>query len=158
MPTYRNAPAVMRIGEELIKEYHSHLIGTKIRWIFKEKASIKGGKYTYGTARLVQGLQAFLEASGQNPDITSDVVESYFVIEIAEDTWATLDAHEKKALVDHELCHCGMVIKMRDGEEIEVLTIIPHDIEEFRAVVERHGLWSQDMREFAKATKRHLVK
>ena len=63
------------------------------------------------------------------------------------------------ALLDHELVHCELArdpktqaIK-RDECGNPVYRIRGHDIEEFREIVERHGLWKSDLESFAESIK-----
>lgn len=62
--------------------------------------------------------------------------------------WNLLTDSQRRALVDHELCHCG--VKDPGADEPE-WTLRAHDIEEFKAVIERHGFWKSDVREFSEA-------
>ena len=47
------------------------------------------------------------------------------------------DEAHLRVLLLHELMHAGVSID-RDGNE--VYSIVPHDVEDFRAILERHGL------------------
>jgi hypothetical protein len=54
--------------------------------------------------------------------------------------WAQLTPPQRIALVDHELAHC---------EQTDAgWTMAGHDVEEFRSIVGRWGLWTPDLREF----------
>lgn len=62
----------------------------------------------------------------------------------------------KRALIDHELCHAavkedkdGNVVKDEQGRT--VYRIRKHDLEEFREIVDRHGIWKSDIAAFAKS-------
>jgi hypothetical protein len=155
MTNYWHSDEVQHIGEDLVKKYHQHLIGQRIEWLFRNKAVQRKGKHVLGTARLVTGLAAFL--SSEPPEDPEDGVEPYFVIEIAEDTWRVLDRKQRTALVDHELMHCTMEEKFdKDGNDYWVPKTRPHDLEEFKSVVERHGFWRSEIEEFAEVAKRHF--
>ena len=58
-----------------------------------------------------------------------------------------------RALIDHELCH-GTVAVNAKGETKEqedgrpVYRVRKHDVEEFREIVERYGLWKADLEAF----------
>lgn len=127
MVEYSEAPEVQEIADKLIPEFHPHLVDEAIEYIFRDSAASRGDKVILGMARKVRGLTSYLSRKTKEP---------YFVMEIAEDMWATLDDAKKKALVDHELCHFGI---NENGDRF----IAPHDIEEFAAVIERHGMWMQ---------------
>lgn len=68
-----------------------------------------------------------------------------FVITFNWQAWSKLTPPQRIALVDHELAHCG-----RDLEKGWVM--IAHDVEEFRSIVERWGLWTPDLRDFHMAS------
>lgn len=133
------------IANELIPDYHSHLLDASIRFVFTNKERKKCDRVRPASAQKVSPLVRYL-ASGENadPDDGPD-----FVILISAKDWDRFDAAQKRALVDHELCHCGQSAK---GD----WKIIGHDLEEFTAVVERHGLWKRDVQVFAKAAAEQL--
>lgn len=141
MTEYRPAPSVQRIAEDLIREHHDHLADVRIEYAFRDKAAKKAGKTVFGTARKVGGLNAFLATD--TDETGSDEVDDFFVIEIAEDTWRILDQFQRVALVDHELCHCVIEHDEETGEP--KLKLKGHDLEEFRSIVDRHGLWEPEL-------------
>lgn len=134
---YTSAVEVLNIAEKLIQEHHQHLQGELIEYIFRDKAASKGGKIVFGKARKIRGLTAYLSRPEE---------DEYFLMEIGLDAWKTLTQEQKVALVDHELCHFGID---DNGNKV----IIPHDLEEFVAVVDRHGLWSRSVQNMASALK-----
>lgn len=135
--TYKDAPAVREIATQLIHEHHPHLTNASIRYVFRSEAQSKGGKLVLGTARKITGLNAYLFALALGTD-----PEDFFVIEIARDTWEVLNLKQQHALVDHELHHCAL-------DDEGKLLIVPHDIEEFCAIVRKHGLWEPTLELFA---------
>lgn len=144
MTEYRPASAVARIAATLIPKHHPELEGVRIEYVFRDKTAISKGKEVWGKARKITGLSAYLAAKP-----SSDVVftEDLFVIEIAEPVWGDLKEPQRIALVDHELSHCTIDVDEDDGTV--KLQMVPHDLEEFRHVVERHGLWRQELEAFA---------
>ena len=52
---------------------------------------------------------------------------------------------EKLALVDHEFEHVKEA-QNKHGETF--LKMVGHDLEEFSAIVQRHGLWDADLKRF----------
>jgi predicted metallopeptidase len=139
--TFSPAEEVKEIAEELIPKYHQHLIDNNVRidYVFISKTPAKGGKEVWGTCRKVTNLNAHL--AGED--------EPFFVITISEPVWSVLPPDKKVALVDHELCHAFAALGEGedDSEEVKV-SIIPHDVEEFAAVIRRHGLWREDVKNF----------
>lgn len=145
MPEYSDAPEVRAIAKDIIASHHRHLLNATIRYVFRDEAAKKGSKVILGTARKIGGLNAFLASS----HLDMNEAEDFFVIEIAADEWQHLDHKQRAALVDHELMHC-------DVDEDGKLKMVPHDLEEFTSIVRRHGLWKEDVRDFAHEVQRAL--
>jgi len=117
--------SVIEMAKELIDEFHPHLKEARIGFIFRDEAPVSRGNYTLGKATKVSERMKVL-------------IDLDFVIWIAEDVWEKLDTERRRALIDHELCHCRY--DPADGASIR-----NHDVEEFVDVVERHGFWSCDL-------------
>lgn len=148
MTSYRPASEVARIATDLIAKHHEHLgdVEAEMQFVFRDKASKKGGRVVLGAARKVSGLNAWL-ATDQDEAYDEDA-PGFFVIEIAEDEWQRLSDKQRVALVDHELSHC--VIEW-DDDGVPTLKIRSHDLEEFTTIVKRHGLWKEDLQWFGEA-------
>lgn len=127
---YFDAPEVEEVAQELIEQYHQHLKGARIKYLLRTGDWSSQKRETWGQAKRVTGEQAFLT----NLD---------FIITIHHDVWEQLDEAGRKALLDHELCHC----RLAEG----TWYILGHDLEEFVAIVERHGLWRPQLEEFHEA-------
>lgn len=154
MTVYSAAPQVERIAEKLIAAHHRHLATVPIRYVWRDKAARSKGNVVLGKARKVTGLGAHLVHLVRD-DEPPDEVE-FFVIEIAHDTWQDLTEAQQTALVDHELCHLGVEIPER-GDKDRNLVVRGHDLEEFAAVVERHGLWRPAVETFQEALTTQLT-
>lgn len=154
--TYKPAPTVEAIARKVIGKHHTHLADVDVQFVFRSEHAERHGHAVLGKARKVSGLNAFLShwaaarGAGEKPLEGDESVEAFFVIEIAEDLWWHLDPKQKQALVDHELSHCKT--KLNKDEEV-VLYVAPHEVEEFNGVIERHGLWKQNLKAFLKAAK-----
>lgn len=137
---YRHAPEVHEIAAGLIESVpeHKDLDGCRIEYVFIDKAPKSKGRAVWGRARKLGGLPAFI-AAGHPVDELFVVPRAMFVIEISWNIWLYLDEGQRVALVDHELCHCVAVL---DEDDELVLSTRPHDFEEFRGVIDRHGLWN----------------
>lgn len=151
---YQVSDEVRKVAEPLIKNFHSHLNGLTIVYLFQNKrdkrtgaaiAPRSKGKALLGQAKLVTGLSAFLVSGATRTD--GDEIEPFFVLLITKFTWDKMKAAQRQALVDHELCHMG--IDDDSGRPV----ILPHDVTEFNAIVRRHGLWSDDVQLFFKSAK-----
>lgn len=61
---------------------------------------------------------------------------------------------QRIALLDHELCHAAPMLDDRTQEQVvdergrKVWRMVKHDIEEFGAIVQRHGLYKADLEKF----------
>lgn len=157
----RHAPEVAAIAADLIATVprHKNLSEVRIDYLFVDKAPVSHGRVVLGRARKVGGLNAFLAAVGDIAEYRDGLgvftePAPFFVIVISHDTWADLKDHQRKALVDHELCHCiGDFNKAGDP----VLSMRSHDFEEFAEVIERHGLWSAASTKMGTAVAEQLV-
>lgn len=151
--TYTYAPDVAKIAGALIEEHHTHLDGIRIEYVFRSEAAVTGGKQVWGKARKITGLNAYL-ATNAYLDQTGDGEgpDPFFVVEIAADIWAELNDAQRIALVDHELCHCGITV---DDDGAMKLATLAHDLEEFQAVVHRHGMWRPEIRKLVKTADDH---
>jgi hypothetical protein len=139
--TYQEAPEVAEIAGKLINQHHRALKSAEIEYVFRSEATRKGGKEVLGKARKVSGLNAFLSPA-DGPQL--------FVMEIARDTWEELEPEQRKALVDHELCHFFV------DPETHAYDVLPHDVEEFEAVLKRHGLWAPSVESFSRLAAEQL--
>lgn len=145
--TYRPAPEVKEIAEDLIPKYHQHLIDfdVKLEYVFVSKAPKTKGKEVWGTCRKVSSMNAFLANQQEGSD-------PFFVITISEPVWEVLPPDSRVALVDHELCHAWAEANQNEDDDGEddpyKLSIRPHDLEEFSCIVRRHGLWREDIADF----------
>jgi hypothetical protein len=91
-------------------------------------------------------------------DLQRELVEWDFVILLNKEVWEDIQfGKEKKlALLDHELCHAEVSTDkegdpVRDEKGRKVWRVRRHDIEEFNAVVIRHGTYKADLERFAEA-------
>lgn len=91
-------------------------------------------------------------------DLQRELIEYDFVILINKEVWndEEFTREKKTALLDHELCHAEPALdkeyrQKRDEKDRQVWRVRKHDIEEFKAVVERHGCYKADLEKFAEA-------
>lgn len=127
--------SVLSIARTLIDDYHSDLEDAKIGFVFRSEASSSGGFSVLGHASKVSGqLRALLDFD--------------FIIWLAKDVYERMDENYRMALIDHELCHCTII----DGEA----KMVHHDVEEFKAVIGRWGLWDATLLSAAPAFKKAM--
>lgn len=119
------SPEVIAIAKMLIDKYHPSLQGADIGFLFRSEASQSQGKATVGKATKV-------------PDRLKPYINLHFIIWLAYDRWELYTSKQREALIDHELCHCTL-------DEDGVARMRPHDIQEFQVILDRYGLWNQDL-------------
>ena len=133
-----------RLMEEIRERDHGHLADAKIgiAWRLGWRTD------TDGHLRLGQ--------CQKRTDLDRELDGFDFMLLLNKEAWPQLNEGQKRALIDHELCHAQIVFdsdglpKKNDRDRL-VCRIKKHDTEEFRAVVERHGLWTADLEQIARA-------
>jgi len=130
------------IAERIREEYHPELVEARIRYVFIPHGPAKNGVVRLGVAKRQSALNALL-------------TEADFVIILSHDHWLDLTPSQREALLDHELCHCTVSLDT-DGQP-DGWALVHHDIEEFAAVVTRHGYVFSRQRDYARKTHRQLT-
>lgn len=132
-----DAPEVKEIAHELIPRHHPHLVEARIKYLFR-----RGNWTSKGRTRLGQAVKV---------SERDRVIHGYdFVVIINYDYWPALDEDQRRALVDHELCHCE---RNEDAQGNPKWNIRAHDVEEFQEIVRRHGLWKPDLQQLERVMK-----
>jgi hypothetical protein len=134
---------IEEIATELIALYHPHLQNLNIAYYFNLKPKKTKGRIALGTCEKATGLFAQVYAAEMGWDC-----DEFFTIKIYKLTWDQLTAAQRRALIDHELCHAWAE---EDKEGKVTLKLLPHDMEEFAVIVKRHGLWLPDVQLMAEA-------
>ena len=124
---------VIELAQKLVEKHHPHLKSARIGILFRDEAPSRNGRRTFGKAsKVTPRWKPLLEEPLD------------FVIWLAADVWLDeLDKKQQRALLDHELMHCGY------GEN--GWYIRPHDVEAFNVEIERYGPWRPDLRGTVKA-------
>jgi len=130
---------------ELVAAHHAHLAEAKIAlaWRLGAKPDKDG--------RVVLGL------CKKASDLDRELKDLDFVIVLNAEHWDKFSDAQRAALLDHELCHAQVELDEASGEPRTdargrtVYRVRGHDLEEFREVVERHGLYKADLAAFARA-------
>ncbi|MCL6479322.1 MAG: hypothetical protein K6T65_13095 [Peptococcaceae bacterium] len=139
MAEWIKAPEVERLAKQLINECHSHLTEANIMYLFRDGPWSSQDRTTWGKAVKVSGRDKFIH-------------EYDFLIIINKEIWTILTEDQRKALVDHELMHCYLSDYDKEGNP--VWSIRGHDLEDFAAVVRRHGMWNDAVKRYLKAAER----
>jgi hypothetical protein len=119
-------PSVISTAQEIIQKYHPDLMEALIGFVFRSEAGKSLNKFIVAKAcKVDRKLRPFLDD------------DYHFFIWIDQETWERISTEQRQALIDHELCHCTML----DMEP----KFRAHDIEEFRVILDRWGLWNYDL-------------
>lgn len=70
----------------------------------------------------------------------------FFLISIWYEGWVNMTPEQRRALIDHELCHC--IVEEDEETGNTKLGMRGHDIEEFNEIVSRHGFWRPEVQTF----------
>jgi hypothetical protein len=138
-PEFNPASEVSMVVQTLVREFHPHLVRTRVECWFTDKEPDTSA--AWGHVKLVTGLAARL--AGQNPE-DGDETE-FFLLTVSKPVWNTLSPEKRRALVDHLLCHCWIEETAKGNPKAKV---VKHDLEEFVQVIQRHGLWRDDVTKF----------
>jgi hypothetical protein len=130
--------------DRLVMAHHEPLADAKIAlaWLLDVKPDCDG-HLTLGRCR-------------KATDLDREFREFDLVILLNAAAWRTLNEQQRAALVDHELCH-ATIAQDKHGEPIlderdrKCYRLRKHDIEEFHAVVKRHGVYLSDIAEFIRS-------
>lgn len=143
--------SIYRLMRELIDAHHDHLTDARIglAWCTSWKPD-RDGRVTLGKCK---------KAS----DLDREFVQFDFIILLKKSFWQDMKVtpDQRRALLDHELCHAGGVYDDRTGEPVydergrKTWRIIKHDIEEFASVAERYGTYKRDLEFFYAALNRN---
>jgi len=133
-----------KLLDTIVKQHHDHL--KKCRIALAWKKSWKADKD--GILNLAKCQKA--------TDLGREMAEWDFVILLNQSAWNDLNDAQRLALLDHQCCHCAAA-SGKDGRQQEdergrlVWRTRKHDIEDFREVIARHGLYTKDLEAFVKA-------
>jgi hypothetical protein len=133
-----------RIALSLIAAYHPDLAEARILYLFTSARRKKCDRVRLGSAQRLSTLQRYLSRKDRDDAAT----EVDFIILLSFSDWNLMTEMQQIALVDHELCHCG--VRLGDSGD-RTYYLKGHDIEEFADIIKRHGLWKPDLEETAKA-------
>lgn len=132
--------------DDLIEQHHGELSAARIAlaWCTSWRPDVDG-RVTLGKCKKASDLDRELAAYD-------------FIVLLRRAFWLDdrVTFGQKRALLDHELCHARRKYDA-NGEPVEdergrpVFRCARHDIEEFQAVVERHGCYKADLETFAAA-------
>ena len=160
MPTEftRVTPEVRAMARDLIEEFHPELEehNVRVEYVFVDPAPSVNGKTALGKCSKI-GRSSFL-ANGGLMEHDQELIkqDDFFLIELWGEGWASMKIDERRYLLDHELCHCGISLDfdMKTQQTVfKGICIVPHEIEDFGVLPKRHGFCLPDVKAFAMAIK-----
>jgi hypothetical protein len=122
METCTKAPELRTLANKIIKDKFYTIREQKISigYCYSDLEKKKGKKRVYADIRKV-------------PPVYKTWLRYDFVITFYEPNTMLMDEHQLEILMEHELRHIGIT---DNGD----LVIEPHDIEDFRAIIDDYGL------------------
>lgn len=138
---WQRRPDIEVVVEYCIQRWHPHLKRANVIALGRPKATTKNGKEEWAKLKRASKQERVLYAE--------DSEGLDYILIVALDTWSRFTKAQRIALVDHELCHAAGY-----DAETDTWALRAHDLEEFRAVVERHGAWSADVELFVETARR----
>lgn len=122
---------LLRIAQEVIDEFHPMLRQARFGFVFQDKVpKRKGAKVLAAVSLVSPKIKVYLDFD--------------YLVWVAKDEWDIMGDEDRVALLDHEFCHCCL------NENFEWATR-DHDVQEFVAIIERHGLWTGELRRMGDA-------
>lgn len=132
---YDASDEVIALAKKLIEDHHGHLVEANIKYLFRTGNWEVKKRDTWGQAKKVGKEVNFL--TGYD-----------YIILLHQDVWEQLQPEHKEALLDHELQHCSAGT---DDAGNKIWYIQGHDVEDFHAIIRRHGLWSPALKKIETA-------
>lgn len=131
---YHAAPQLEKIMIELIQEFPElrHLKDFEITVLWKREGGKAQGVPKMASAAAAAGLSKWYSASD-------------FIIWVAADhtSEAKYTPHAFRALLYHELRHCG--VRVNDQTDETSPAIVPHEFEGFFDEIDRFGIWRSEL-------------
>lgn len=121
-------------------EFFNHLHRLSVIYLWRREGGKSKGRVVFGKCSKASGLVKHFS-------------ESQFVIWLAADhcRMARYGDREIEALLFHEMLHTAVAEVNENTGRGGGPTLVPHDLEVFRAEIEVYGLWAADLRDVAPA-------
>jgi hypothetical protein len=139
------AEDVHKVAARVIDKWHDGLAEAKIVYLFKNLDSME--KWT-SKGKMV------MAKTYKAPEQWRFLAECDILVIVNKKAWDFMQPKQREALIDHELCH---IVKDWDKDGNPKYILITHDVEEFAAVIQRHGLWTGDIKTFFTAAQQMTI-
>ena len=149
MVQYTAAPAVGTMIRTIVEASHPRLAGLRVDAMFSDPPPTSRGKKLAGKVQVVSGLAALY--AGPRMAVGEYYSPApFFLLTLHHPRWNGNPEKWRAALIDHLLTCCEAE---EDENGVAKLSLRHYDVQEFREVVERHGLWHEGLETFV--TKAH---
>lgn len=140
------AAQVEAVARGAIDQSHARLTlnGVALRYAFQQRLPKRYGREVPCTVSVVGGKAAALAAGLPESQVPIEREEQFFLVVFGWSWWRDADPARRLAEVDAALCYCG--VNDKGG-----LVIWPPDVIGHREAIERHGLYSHDLKQFGKS-------
>ena len=142
-------PVLFNTLVSLIEKYHENDNLRQARFVLA---------WQFGWHANVDG-QVDLARTRRASELDQRLAQYDFVILLNRELWHVLSQAEVDAALDHELCHCAPRLD-KEGNQVMDSTgrlewrLRDHTIKEFPEIIERHGLYTDELRATAAAVAR----
>lgn len=135
---FKEASDVKKLAKKFISEIHTNLDGVHIEFVFTDDVLKENKKEQLTKIEFVSGVNAWLATREGQP------IPEFVVLLINRENWNIVNDDMKSAEIDHRL----MQIMYDRGKG--TLSKRPFDVLEFGEVVQRHGEYNTDLKDFLK--------
>lgn len=127
---------LLELARDVIEKFHPRLLEVRFGFAFRSEALTRKGFSVLASTSLVSSrVRVHLEFD--------------YLVWVALPEWEKMDLERRTAVLDHEFCHCAQNVR---GDWI----LCDHDVQEFVAVIERHGLWTYNLERLGRAVQECL--
>jgi hypothetical protein len=117
---------VLEIARQLIRDHRPDLRDASICFVYRSEPGSSKGRKVLGQASTISKKMRV-------------VLDFEFMIWISKPDFRDMDDLHRKALIDHELCHCAY------SDDNDAPMMRGHDIEEFGFILRTYGLWNDGL-------------
>lgn len=161
---HRPAKEVRDLASTIISQHHAGLMTVPVLYLFTDSRETVAGKEALANHKKVGGAELFFLARACTADeqlrqATTGPLDSFatdpaatvydspdgcFLVTVWESGWRHMAPAQRLACVDHELCHLDVKQTPTGNKRV----LVPHDVEEFVEILDRHGAWMPNLDAF----------